>query len=358
MASYILSKIRNQIINNPNHSVWLGLDVHKKSYSIACKVGENQPITWRDPANPAGLIQQLKTEEIEPSGACYEAGPTGFSLARALIEADIPVIVAAPNKVPRSVSPGSKTDRLDCIKLVEFASKGLIKPIAIPSIRNESERALLRRRHQLTDEIRRCKQRIRALFLYHGHDEPEELEHWSKKTLEILLQTSFPLETRQVLQSYLRELKFLMNEREIVERQLQRISRKSPHAKVIEALMSVPGVGFITAMTFHMELFNPERFNRAEEVSSYLGLAPTVRQSGEKHPRGRLVPVGQVRLRSLLIEASWMWVKYDVWAGSYYRKRLSRSGLAQKAIAAVARRLGIILWRLSIEKRAYYPKTA
>jgi transposase len=117
----------------------------------------------------------------------------------------------------------------------------------------------------------------------------------------------------------------------------------------------VPGGGKVVATTFHTELFRPERFGRGEEVASYLGLAPTVRHSGERTPRGHLVPVGQTRLRSLLIEAALIWRAKDTYARELYNKLLSKTGIPQKAIAALARRLAIIFWRLSIEQRAYRP---
>jgi hypothetical protein len=60
-------------------------------------------------------------------------------------------------------------------------------------------------------------------------------------------------------------------------------------------------------------------------------------------------------LRSLLIEAAWMWRTKDAKAGEVYNKLLSKTGIAQKAITALARRLAIILWRLSIEQRPYRP---
>jgi transposase len=104
-----------------------------------------------------------------------------------------------------------------------------------------------------------------------------------------------------------------------------------------------------------VELFDPERFQRAEEVTSYLGLAPMVRHSGEKTPSGRLRPAGQTRLRSLLIEAAWMWRQYDPYARALFNRFLGRMGIAQKAIAAVARKLAIILWRLYVEGRPYRP---
>ena len=137
--------------------------------------------------------------------------------------------------------------------------------------------------------------------------------------------------------------------------QLASMNRHPEHRPVIQSLTSVPGVGKVVATTFHLELFRPQRFRRGDEVASDLGLAPTVRHSGEKTPRGYLVPVGQKRLRSLLIEAAWMWRAKDPKAGELYHKLLGKTGIPQKAIAVLARRLAIILWRLSIEQRAYRP---
>jgi len=353
MAKKSISDLSKFIDIDPEAQFWMGMDVHKRSYYIALMRTDGVIHTWSAPADPLKLLSSISKFKTKILGICYEAGPTGFSLARTLQAAKIPTIVAAPNKIPRPASPGSKTDKLDCTKLAIYASKGLLKPIAIPSIKNESERALIRRRHQLTDEIRRCKQRIKALFLFCGYEEPQALIHWSKSSGEILHSIPFPEAEKMVLDSYIRNLEFCKNERKIIETQLDEISHRPEHSQIVSSLMTVPGVGFITAMTFHLELFNSDRFNREEEVSSYLGLSPTVKHSGEKHPRGHLVPVGQTRLRSLLIEASWMWVSKDSYAAGLYRKFISKSGIPQKAITAVARKLAIILWRLSIEKRAY-----
>ena len=123
----------------------------------------------------------------------------------------------------------------------------------------------------------------------------------------------------------------------------------------IRFLTSVPGVGPITSLSFVLEIFNPGRFNRAEELAGYLGLAPVVHHSGEKAPSGRLHPVGQKYLRSLLIEAAWIWKTRDERAKLLYNRLLAKSRIPQKAICAVARRLAIIQWRIAVEKRPYYP---
>ena len=105
----------------------------------------------------------------------------------------------------------------------------------------------------------------------------------------------------------------------------------------------------MVATTFLTEIFSPERFHRAEEVSSYVGLAPVVRRSGSGPVRARLRPVGQERLRSMLIEAAWQWRRYDQEAEALYNRQVANSGVSQKAICAVARKLAIKLWRLAVE---------
>ena len=148
--------------------------------------------------------------------------------------------------------------------------------------------------------------------------------------------------------SLLRELAFLCQEREGIDEQLRCADRTPEHKSRIRALRTVPGVGEVVATTFAAELFRPGRFQRPEEVTSYLGLAPVVRQSGGGKARTKIRPVGQRRLRSLLIEAAWMWKQRDTAAEMFYRRILGRTGLPQKAIVAVARKLAVRLWRLSI----------
>lgn len=353
MASFSVNALRQFMGIDPEQLFWVGLDVHKRSYSVALRRDDDEVFTWTCPADPDGLLRALERYGIGVYGICHEAGPTGFTLARTFREAGIPVVVAAPSKIPRSVSPGSKTDRLDCIKLARYAARGMIRGITVPSREEEWERSLIRRRHQLVDNLRRCKQRVRALLLFHGIEEPTSVCTWRKDWFSTIRDLPIEGAARLTIESHAREYVHLRDELKVIEQQLMTIVQSPEHIAVYRALTSVPGVGPITATTFILEVFDPQRFNRAEEIASYLGLAPTVRHSGGSAPRGHLVSVGQKRLRSLLVEASWAWKSKDPYAQQQYGKLLSRSGVPQKAISAVARKLAIILWRLSIEQRAY-----
>ena len=352
MARQTVSSLGEFVEGWRGQKFFVGVDVHARSYHVALRRCDGVAHSWVAPADPKALVNQLLSVGVQVNAVVYEAGPTGFGLAREVEGAGLRVIVAAPSRIPRSVSRGAKTDRLDCLKLAYYASKDMIKAISVPTLAEEAQRTLLRRRHQIVDDIRKAKQRIKSLLLYLGVQEPAGLTHWSIASVKALGALPLHGDAKDTMASHLRCLSFHQSELKTVEAKLAD-STEQDHQMVMDCLRSVPGVGPVVATTFHLELYRPERFNRAEEVTSYLGLAPMVSQSGEGKAKGRLRPVGQRRLRSLLVEAAWIWKSKDSWAQGIYNRIIARCGLPQKAIAALARKLAVILWRLSIEKRPY-----
>lgn len=351
MAKSILSRISNFLEAFDGREIHVGVDVHKHSYSVAVRRADGACETWVAPAKPFELVRILLDFATPIGCIAYEAGPTGFTLARTLEDAGLICIVAAPNKIPRPVRPGSKTDRLDCIKLAEYAAKGMLKSIAIPTRQEEAERSMLRRRFQLVDELRRTKLRIKSLLLSMGVEEPTGLAKWSKQAVLDLSVLQLEPAAKLTLDSHLRQLEWVQEELGEVMKSLRAVAQSDRHKDAVDRILSVVGVGITVALTFRLELFRPERFNRHEEVTSYLGLAPTVHHSGDRSPRGRLVPVGQKRLRSLLVETAWLWQGKVPEVKERYNALVARSGLPQKAIAALARRLAVVLWRLSLPVR-------
>nr|MDJ0990980.1 IS110 family transposase [Desulfobacterales bacterium] len=353
MAKLSLTRLEAFVLGFETTAFRVGIDVHKKSYSLALLREDGACLTWTGPAKAETLLEPVRRFGLCITAVVYEAGPTGFTLARRLEAAGHRVKVVAPSRVPRPVRAGAKCDRLDGIKLAAYADDCRVRPIAVPSESEEAARSLLRRRHALANGRRRCKQRIKAHLLYLGVSAPEGLDHWSQAAVGSLRGLDLDPSARLTLESLLRELDFHKEELRRVEGQLVELLASGAQHERLGHLRSVPGVGFLTAASYMLEVFRPERFNNARQVASYLGLAPMVHHSGARKPRGKITPVGQSRLRSLLIEASWVWKSHDSYAAKLYNRFLSRMGIAQKAIVAVARRLAIILWRLSIEQRAY-----
>ena len=349
MANKSISQWR-EIVEESNNGVdiWVGVDVHKRSYSVAMLSANGVIHTYHTKADNQALIEQFKLRGIKVTLLVYEAGFTGFTLARACQQAGVPVMVVSPNKIPRSPSATPKSDSIDCRQLALLAAKGLLKPIAIPSLKQEAKRTLTRRRTQLVKSIRRVKQRIKSFLLCHGIQEPAGLKYWSKQGRELLAQMPMEEIWGCYLHSLIAELDFLEKEKSQVEAKI-----KEHILPQVDVLQTTPGVGPTTSAAFRSEIFSPERFANGGQVSSFLGLAPCIRQSGESKPRGKLMPAGQSELRSLLIEACWILKRHEKWAEDFYLRVKQRSGCFQQAISALARKLAILLWRLLVENRAY-----
>jgi transposase len=356
MAKINLSRL-SEILEKQNSAVFhVGIDVHKKSYHVALFGDNGQSCTFVCSATPEEVLKHLKASKDKIVQIAYECGPTGFELARVLKEGGFNVLVVAPSRVPRPVIAGAKTDRLDCIRLAQYSAHGMLKSVAIPSRAQEAQRSLIRHRHDLVDSIRTVKQRIRSHLLYLSVKEPAGLDSWSDKAIKALFKLPLLPRAKDTIKSLIRELVFLKKEKKRIEEQIRNVCRQSHHGRIFECLQTTPGVGAITAATFQLELFDPGRFKNGNQVASYVGLAPMVRQSGESKGRSALKPVGQKRLRSLLVEAAWCWCRKDEQAGAKYRRLVSKTNVPQKAIVAVARDLAVILWRLSLEQRAYQPR--
>lgn len=348
MASISVSSVCRFVEAFIGQRVFIGVDVHKRSFSVALLRPDGAIKDWTCPSDVVAFTQLVTSLPVAIGAVCYESGPTGFGLARSLKAADIKAIVAAPSRIPRPIAATNKTDSLDCRKLAELAASGLLTPIAIPTVEEEAFRALERRRHQLTDSIRRVKQRIRSLLLNLGKSEPHDIDHWGKAAIAALHKVDLPPGAKDTMQSFLDELDYFVGAQRQVDQRLRTISREQDEARRIAAMRSVPGVGEVVATSFAAEIYRPERFNRSEELIAYLGFAPVIWQSGGSKGRASLRPVGQKRLRSLLIEAAWIWKQKDEWARNFYNRIYSRSGVAQKAIAALARKLAALLWKLSL----------
>jgi transposase len=226
MARRSVSSVQQFVKGFEAHPFFIGLDVHKRSYHMALRRMDGKTVTLLCPADPSGLVGVIQRLCIRVGSVVYEAGPTGFGLARALRAAGIQTLMAAPSRIPRAVTAGAKTDRLDCIRLADYGAKGLIRSIAIPSPEQEAKRALQRRRQALVDSRRRCKQRIKSFLLYLGLPEPKPSVRWRRGTPEALRALPLDPHARLTLESLLRELAFYDQEIRVVDEQLRQVGRQ------------------------------------------------------------------------------------------------------------------------------------
>lgn len=332
----------------------VGIDAHKATYHVALLSDRRGFLaTWVQPADPELLVAKLKPFRDQVAQVASEAGPTGFTLTRRLRAAGLEAEVIAPSKTPTLPGPETKCDRLDCRKLATFAQKGLLSPVRVPTDREEADRQVVRLREQLVRKARSIQQQIKAFLLRHGIAEPTGLAHWTRQAVASLRGTGLDPELRFCLDVLLDEYEHAREQVGRVTRRLDELMRDERHREAVGILRTVPGVGAITAMTFRTELPAPERFADGGQVARMVGLAPRIIQSGGSRREGRLMKSGNARLRTVLVEAAWRWVAGDEVAKRKYRQLVASTGSGKKAIVGMARRLAILLWRLSVRNEPY-----
>ena len=333
--------------------LYVGIDVHKKSYNLAFWLNDAPTIDFVMPANNKKVCQILKKLRIALKSVVYEAGPTGYSLARALQNEELPIQVIAPTITPRTAAKHAKTDRIDCRKLAKFAAKGLLRKITIPTEQQEADRQLTRLRGQLVPKIRRVKIQIKSFLLQHGIQQPHGLTSWSNESIEMLRKITLSTRLRYCLDHLIKELDFFKEQLKELDKQLKDLFKQKKYITKIELLKTHPGIGPVIAGQFVTEIFNPKRFKDKTEISKYVGLCPSIIQSGSTLRDGPIMKTGRPQLRCNLTEAAWIWVIRDPMAKNIYKRLLRNTGQANKAITAMARKMSINLWKMLCDNKPY-----
>jgi len=339
--------------------LFIGLDVHKRSWTVTIRIENLELKTFT--MKPSSEKLKNHMEKHYPGGnhnSVYEAGFSGYWLHRELTEFGFNNIIVSPTDIPTSGKERlRKTDKVDSRKLARELSAGNLKGIYVPSLLFQELRGLSRQRYQQTKKLIRIKNQIKGYLSYYGQHLPEncELQHWSKKFINHLgtLEFSYKMGKEQ-LENYVEELLVLRERKLKILQSLKTHLQNHNLYNIIELLLSVPGIGYITAITLLTEIVDIHRFKNTDSFASYIGLVPSTRSSGEKDKVLGLTVQFNRYLRQLLVEASWVAVRNDpalTLSFNDYSKRMCK----QKAIIKIARRLlNRIYYVLKNEKKYVY----
>lgn len=320
--------------------VYLGIDVHKENWHVtALKEGE-EVFSGRIPGNYKVLKRLLAHFEDCKIHVAYEAGPFGFWLYDELINDGIEAIVVSPSLIPTESGNRVKTDKRDSRKLARLLESNMLKRVYVLTEEERVHRELLRTRRQLVKHRGSVARQIKSKLLFHGISSPFPDNHaWSRKYIAWLrgltLQSEYFKESLDVLidlYEHLTRQIIRMNKR-VVE-----LSRTDKYAHRIRLIRSIPGIGLLTGMEILVELQDVKRFKTSEEIASYMGLTPSEYSTGEYVHQGRITRCGNRRVRTALVESSWILITKDPYMRYKYMKLKSSKG-SKKAIIAIARRL-------------------
>jgi transposase len=288
----------------------VGLDVHARStHAAAIDVLTGELRRSRFGGNSDEVVSWL-AQLPGPVRVTYEAGPTGFGLARAAAAVGVEVLVAAPSKVPRAKGERVKSDRKDAELLARLLLAGQLKPVSVPPDWLESIRHLSRAREQLRRDLARARHRVSKLLLIEGRLYPGKTT-WNTAHHRWLGSQHFAFEaTELAFIDLLAAVDGLLARRRALDERLSRLAEDERLWPTVSRLRAFRGVDTLTALSLHLELGGDwQRFGSPRKLGCWLGLTPSLQQSGESRTQGSITKTGSSIARRLLVEAAWHYAR-------------------------------------------------
>ncbi len=297
-------------------SIYAGIDVHLKSWDVSIWFGKEHLRSFQQPLGTAKLIATLKRDYPNADFHCaYEAGFSGYSLQRQLKEAGINcIVVNAADVLQTYKDRKTKTDRGDSKRIAQALQAGQLHPFYIPDKVTEGNRRLVRYRQQLSRDLQRSKVRVKH-FLHHQGTvlpPPYDKNRWSNKFIAWLKELPHDNEMdKHTLSKMVEQIERQSNEVILLTQKVKEMLSTPTYQEMTPLLLSVPGIGPLTAATLLVELVDMKRFPSFAQLNSFIGFCPSEHSSGEGERKGHIISRHHKTLRSLLIEAAWIAIKHD-----------------------------------------------
>jgi transposase len=256
-----------------------------------------------------------------------------------------------------------KTDKDDALKLARLAALDQLLPVYVPTSASREYRRLVKYRKVLVWRLNRVQCNIRSLFNARGIHLPVAGKAWTIDGLQALEKYRKPIQDCELSELWRGELDLeltsldqLWEQSAQVEKQLSQIAKQDDR---VQLLMTIPGVGRKTAEVIVSVLDDPHRFENARQVSSYAGLVPEQRQSGQMNRSGRITSRGSRLLRTALVEVAWLLLRFNPWAAEVFQRISGGQKTRRKiAIVAVARKLLVRCWAMLRNKQPWKPEVS
>jgi transposase len=287
-----------------NYRTSVGLDVHARSV-LGCGLdGETGEVFERRLIPDHREILAWVRSLPGPAAVTYEAGPTGFALARCLLAAGTVCLVAAPSKLQRPSGDRVKTDTRDARHLARLLHLGEIVEVTIPSIEQEAARDLVRAREDVRGDLMSARHRVSKLLLRQGIVYSGG-KAWTGKH-ELWLRTHrFDIPGRQLAyDAAFDAMLACVDRRERLDTAITAMAGNSAFTPVVTRLGCLRGISTLTAFGLAVEIGDWQRLN-GRSIGAYLGLVPTENSSGATRSQGGVTKTGNSHARRLLVEAAW-----------------------------------------------------
>lgn len=360
--------------------VYIGMDVHKNSYSLCALNANTGEIVQETTISPdvdkiVKFINSAK-EKIDEEDISvltgYEAGCLGYSLYHQLTGLGIDCDILAPTTMSRSAKNiVQKNDRMDAHNIATNLNTKAYKKVYVPNDHDNQIKEYIRMRKAFCKQAKCLKQEINAYVLKHG-ERYSGKSRWTPAHIKWLKELELSPVYREILDEYLDGLEKLEERIERYTARIEEFSKEDTYKEKIGELCCLKGLATTSSMTVHVETSDFNRFSNAKSYAAYCGFGSMTNDSGDKHKTG--MPInkqGNSILRTTFVEAAQVLVKgtpgkkgkklkgkqmgQDVKVIAYadkavirlqkkFRSMIARGVNRNKAIVAVARELSCFVW--------------
>lgn len=328
---------------------YIGLDVHKRFIEV-CILDASGKVVFRGKTSchRAELKCFAKLRFKRTDRVALEATTNTWPVVEILEPFVDEIVVGNPLKIKAIAEAKIKTDKVDALVLAQLLRCDFLPSVWRPDEQTRRLRAWITHRCALMTQRARLKNQIHGLLgrlLIHS---PHKIV-WSKSGIVWLKSLELPAHERVVLDSQLRQLAIAEQEVRTLDEHLVAIARQEPRAQL---LMTMPGINYVVALGLLAALGDVTRFLDGDHAASYLGLAPSTRQSGDHCYHGHITKMGRSQTRGLLTQSAQHASRHPGPIGAFFR-RLAKRKNRSVAITAVARKLVTIAFLMLKNNEPY-----
>ena len=289
--------------------LYIALDTHKENIVIGIAFeGRAAPEVYGKVSADLGrfivaLRKLLKKYELkkEDVSICYEAGPTGFVLARRLLKLNFDCHVVVPTAIPKSTDR-VKTDRRDAKKMARLFRSGDLKFVHVPSPEDEVIRDVSRARTDIVNARKQAKQQLGGFLLRNGYHYTGKIR-WTESHMRYLRELVLPHSAQKVvLEESLQRIDALIAQEQRIIIQIKKLTDNWYRKPLLSALMGFRGFQLVSATSVISELGDLRRFTHPLQLMAYIGLVPSESSSGTKRRQGSITKCGNTHARWMLVE--------------------------------------------------------
>lgn len=294
-----------------NSIVYVGMDVHKESYTLCCYSYDTDKIEYKQtiPSEYKLVLkymEQIRTRfKGEVTFVCgYEAGCLGYSLYHQLNDHAVDCKILAPTTMGITNTHRVKTDKRDAANIARCLAFHTYSEVYVPDDEDNAIKEYIRMRDDQKLMLKKIKQQILAFVLRKGKRFEGGKTYWTMAHMKWLKNLDLRGVDKETLSEYLVTYEYLTDKISRLDERIEELATDEKYEENVKRMSCLIGVKTHTALSMIVEVGDFERFEKAPKFAAFLGLVPSENSSAENVNRYSITKAGNSHLRRLMVEAA------------------------------------------------------